>query len=69
MAWDNIPDDIEKRLREHSKMKQRNAEKIEIVQKHKYAYVLGRDKKETRQLRRLFASKNKTYSYPKSRGV
>lgn len=36
--------------------------------KHKYAYVLGRDKRETKILRKTFEDKNKTFPYPKERG-
>lgn len=66
--WDNIPDDIEKRLREYGKYKQSISEKIEFPNKHKYAYVLGRSKLETRRLRKQFEENNKIYDYPKERG-
>jgi hypothetical protein len=65
ILWENIPDDVEKKLREYSKEMQANAEYIEVPSKHKYAYVLGRDKKETKLLRRKFLELNKIYPYPK----
>lgn len=68
ILWKNIPDDIEKQLRDYSKMMYKNAKKIEFPKKHKYAYVLGRNKAETYHLRKLFLEKNKTYPYPKNRG-
>lgn len=68
MLWENVPDDIETKLREQSKIKQANAEKIPMPSKHKYAYVLGRNKRETKKLRKLFESRNKTYPYPTNRG-
>jgi hypothetical protein len=68
VVWDKVPDDIEHRLREYSKKKQSEAEYIEIPPKHKYAYVLGRNKTETKQLKRLFESRNKVFPYPKERG-
>lgn len=68
MNWDNVPDDIEQQLREYSKWKQSQCEKIEYPNKGKYAYVLGKDKKETKQLRRVFLERNKVYEYPKERG-
>lgn len=46
----------------------RKSEKIEFPSKHKYAFVLGRDKRETKQLRKKFLDMNKTYPYPKERG-
>lgn len=67
MLWENIPDDIERLLRERSKFMQKNAEKIIMPSKHKYAMVLGRTKKETEELRRLFEERNKTFKYPKER--
>lgn len=68
ILWENIPNDIEKRLRDYSKEMYKNAEKIEFPSKHKYAFVLGRNKTETKELRRIFLKLNKTYPYPKERG-
>lgn len=67
MNWHNIPDEIECQLREFSKYKQQTSKLIEFPNKHKYAYVLGADKRETRNLRKLFESRNKTYEYPRDR--
>lgn len=69
IRWDIIPNEIEYALRKMSKEKQLNADKIEFPPKHKYAYVLGRTKGETKKLRKEFLSRNKTYDYPKDRGV
>lgn len=68
VVWDRVPKEVETRLREHSKKKQNEAIFIEIPSKHKYAYVLGKDKKETKQLRKMFEQRNKIYPYPKERG-
>lgn len=68
ILWDNIPDDIEKKLRDYSKEMYAKAEKIKFPSKHKYCFILGRDKRETKALRREFEEKNKTYPYPKERG-
>ena len=68
MNWHNIPDDIEKKLRDYSKYKQNTSKKILMPLKHKYAYVLGGSKKETKKLRTLYEQKNKVYTYPKDRG-
>lgn len=68
MLWENIPNDVEKKLRDYSKYKQSSAEKILMPSKHKYAYVLGRDKRETKQLRKIYEELNKIYTYPKERG-
>jgi hypothetical protein len=69
VVWERVPDDIEKKLRDYSKKKQSESKFIEIPSKHKYAYILGKDKKETRKLRKLFEERNKIYSYPKERGI
>lgn len=69
MNWDNIPDEIEIKLRQFSKEKQNSSKKIEYPSKHKYAFVLGNSKIETKRLRKLFEEKNKIYPYPKERGL
>lgn len=68
MLWNNVPDDVETRLRQYARDKQRKAKRIELPNKHKYAYVLGRNRQETKELRRLFLSLNNVYDYPKIRG-
>jgi len=68
MNWNKVPSEIEKQLRDYSKYKQTVFKKILMPSKHKYAYVLGKDKKETKQLRKLFEERNKIYPYPKERG-
>jgi hypothetical protein len=67
MSWENIPDDIETKLRDYSKKKQLESKVTIFPQKHKYAYILGRDKRETKHLKRKFENKIKTYPYPKDR--
>lgn len=67
MLWENIPDEIENKLREFSKSKQKTSKKVEMKSKHKYAYVKGRNKQETKKLRQLFESRNTIYEYPKIR--
>ena len=65
ILWENIPNDIEQQLRQYGKDLQAKSQKIEIGSKHKYAYVLGKDKKETKLLRRKFLELNKVYTPPK----
>ena len=65
MLWENIPDDIEKELREYSKKMFAESEKIYFPSKYKYAFILGKDKRETKQLRNEFLKRNKIYEYPK----
>jgi hypothetical protein len=66
--FNNIPDDIENKIREYGKQLQEKSEKILIPSKHKYVYVLGASKLETKRLRKAFESTNKTFPYPKERG-
>ena len=65
MLWENIPNDVEQKLRDFSKKKQSESKMVEVPSKHKYAFVLGRNKKETKLLRRKFLELNKVYDYPK----
>lgn len=67
MRWENMPRETEEQLREYSKKMFREAEKIEFPSKHKYAFVLGRDRRETAALRKEFLERNKTFPYPKNR--
>jgi len=66
--FDKMPSEIALKIKELSKNYQNSLEKRKVEKKHKYAYVLGINKKETKQLRKLFESRNKTYDYPKVRG-
>lgn len=66
--WERIPNEVEKQLRDYSKEIFKHAEKIEVKPKGKYAFVLGRDKRETKYLRKIFLKLNKIYGYPKERG-
>lgn len=68
ILWENMPRDVEYRLREYSKMMYEKSEKIRFPNKHKYAFVLGRNKRETKELRKRFEALNTIYSYPKVRG-
>lgn len=68
VLWNNIPDEVERQLRAYSKKMESEAKYIDVPSKHKYAYVLGRDKRETRDLRRLLLANTKVYDYPKVRG-
>jgi len=68
VIFDLIPDEIGLRIKQLSKEYMLSCEERDIAQKHKYAYVLGIDKKETKELRKLFLERNKVYDYPKERG-
>jgi len=76
-----MPENIANRIKWLSKSYMQSCEKREMQLKHKYAYVLGYDKPETRYLRKYFEEKNKIKNitkikdkternnyYPKERG-
>ena len=67
VEWAKVPHDVENKLRAYSKRMQKEAAFIELPTKHKYAYVLGVDKRETKSLRKLFETLNVIYPYPKNR--
>lgn len=69
MLWENVPAHVEKALRAYSKLKQSLAQSIPFPSKHKYAYVLGRTKAETKRLRKEFEVHNGVLPYPKQRGT
>ena len=68
MLWENVPPEVEKQLRDFSKTKQSTSKKILMPMKHKYAFVLGASKAETKKLRKQFTDKNSVKPYPKERG-
>lgn len=68
VLFNNIPDNIEQTIKNKSKEYQKNSQKIKVTPKHKYVFVKGKTKKETKKLRKKFLEKNKIYGYPKLRG-
>lgn len=69
MSWENVPNQIEAKLRAFGKQKQANAKVYHFPKKHKYAYILGRGRKETKRLKNIFEAKVKTYPYPKREDI
>lgn len=67
MIWDAMPDEVEEQIREFGKEKQKNAEYIDIPQKHKYVLVEGINAREKKYLNKVFLDNIKTYDYPKDR--
>lgn len=65
IQWGIMPPEVVKALKDRSKEVLAGATPIEFPSKHKYAYVLGVDKRETKYLRRVFTERNTTYEYPK----
>jgi len=63
--FDKMPEKISIKIKQLSKDYQNSCEKIKIESKHKYIYILGKTKSETKKLRKQFKEQNKIYSYPK----
>ena len=68
VMFNKMPEKIALQIRKLSKEYLLSCESREMKPKHKYAYILGIDKRETYYLRKIFLDKNKIYSYPKNRG-
>jgi hypothetical protein len=66
--FSKMPDDIQRKLRELSRDYMNRCENRDKMPKHKYAYVQGKSKSETRRLRKLFSSMNNALPYPTNRG-
>jgi hypothetical protein len=68
--WKNIPDEIAVQLKQAAITKKASCKKRIAAPKHKYVYVLGRGKKETKRLRKLLLENNPKLplEYPKNRG-
>jgi hypothetical protein len=71
VRWDAMPEDIATKLRQRAKEHQVLCEVREAPPKHKYCYILGSDKRETKALRKRFAELHPHLvgvPYPKDRG-
>lgn len=68
VLFENIPNNIEEQLREYQRKIVSESTLVSVPSKHKYAYVLGRSKLETKRLRRKLEELNTIYEYPKDRG-
>lgn len=71
IKWDNIPNDVELRIRELSKNYMLSCVVRKLPKKHKYVYILGRTVKETKKLKDQFINLNPklvNLPYPKQRG-
>jgi hypothetical protein len=71
IIWDNMPKDIESKIREKAKEYENSCITRLAATKHKYCCILGQDKRETKSLIKLFRKLNPTkidLPYPKERG-
>jgi hypothetical protein len=71
MFWKNVPILIEKLLRQKTRECHQRCLKRKISKKHKYLYILGRNRRETKKLKADFLRNNSSLlslTYPKIRG-
>jgi hypothetical protein len=71
VLFDKMDEEMANKIRELSKNYQNSCVKRDVPRKHKYAYILGANKKETRRLRDEFEKINPkmvNIPYPKERG-
>lgn len=70
ILWNKVPEDVANRLKQASKDAMNQCEVRPLPPKHKYAYILGADGRETRMLKKLFAEHSprlQNLLYPKLR--
>lgn len=69
--WNAMDNETKQATKEAVEVFKSKYKKIEVLPKHKYAYILGKTKSETSRLRKLFLGINpelSLLSYPKQRG-
>lgn len=69
--WEKIPGDIKEILKNQARAHRNRCESRRLPPKHKYAYILGRSKSETKKLKSIFENRNPKLAklpYPKHRG-
>lgn len=69
--WEIIPTHIKQAIKKEESKYRDSCLSRPVPRKHKYCYILGRDKRETRELQKLFTELNPSkvnLPYPKKRG-
>ena len=69
--WDVIPPMIKKSIKAEEERYRNSCKKRKVPPKHKYCYILGQTKSETRHLKNIFAEQNPKkidLPYPVTRG-
>ena len=69
--WNLMPHELVLAIKQEEQKYKNTCLVRQVKPKHKYAYVLGADKKETKQLKKLFLSnfkKDDLFNYPQIRG-
>ena len=69
--WEIIPEEIKIKIKEEEKKYRESCECRDTKPKHKYIYILGRTKKETKELKKILDNLNPgvlELEYPRARG-
>lgn len=69
--WDKIPSSVKNSIKLKQQEHKDRCYRRELLPKHKYAYILGQNKSETKYLKKLFKTNNPkllNLKYPKIRG-
>ena len=69
--WTLVPPAVKTMVKERERVYRDSCHVREVVSKHKYCYILGKTKAETKSLKKLFIEKNPdkiNLPYPKNRG-
>ena len=69
--WEIIPEEIKIKIKEEEKKYRESCKCRDMKPKHKYIYILGQSKKETKELKKLLDKNNPgvlVLEYPKERG-
>tara|TARA_R100001369_G_C3285371_1_gene162844 strand:- start:54 stop:983 length:930 start_codon:yes stop_codon:yes gene_type:complete len=70
--WEEMPAGMKESIKQQEELYRQSCLVRDVVPKHKYAYILGTDKRETKYLKQLFNQHNPkldVFNYPKERGV
>jgi hypothetical protein len=70
--WTKVPPDIKIKIKSEEKKFRDSCSVRSVPAKHKYCYILGRSKKETKELKNIFLERNPRKAnlpYPRTRGV
>ncbi len=70
-VWDSMPQGLKESVKAEEKKYRDSCDKRAVMPKHKYGYILGRNKKETRELKELYreySTKKVGLKYPTERG-
>lgn len=70
--WDEMPKGLKEKIKAQEKEYRDSCEVRDVIPKHKYCFILGKSKKETIQLRKMFVEYNPKLAdmpYPKERGT